>query len=404
LRNTERRTYFDKENKQVTRDVFTEFKKPWNNFTIDTQKELEKIVVSFKQNLRVINKTTNKYYAYDNGKKVLKKQEKGDGRTVRKPLHKDTVFAKVYLLNETKEITLQKALEKVNELKDVNIIVDKALREKIKEYYKENNIDINLALKDEYLKNNPRIKIFEIQTATRKSLDTSFTEKIIKESVTDNGIQKILLNHLLIEKNNPEIAFSPEGIEKMNKNIIKLNDEKYHQPIYKVRKYESFGNKFQVGTTGNKRDKYVEAEKGTNLFFAVYVNKEGKRSYETIPLNIAIKRMKQGLNAVPERNDKGDDLLFYLSPNDLVYVPTEKENGHTIDWKNLDKEQLNRIYKMVSCTGNQCFFIRHNVATSIVNKVEFSPLNKMEKNIDEMMIKECCIKLKIDSLGNIKQL
>ena len=405
LRNTEKRTYFDKrENKQVTRDVFTEFKKPWDKFMDDARKELEKIVVSFKQNLRIINKTTNKYYTYDNGKKILKKQEKGDSRVIRKPLHKDTIFAKVYLLHKTREMTLQKALEKVKELKDVNIIVEKMLRKKIAEYFIENDIDINLALKDEYLKSNQRIKVFEIQTASRKSLDTSFTEKIIKESVTDTGIQKILLKHLLIEKNNPEVAFSPEGIEKMNKNIIKLNDEKYHQPIYKVRKYESLGNKFQVGITGNKRDKYVEAEKGTNLFFAIYVDKDGKRSYETIPLNIVIKRMKQGLNAVPERNDKEDDLLFYLSPNDLVYVPTEKENGHTIDWNNLDKEQLNRIYKMVSCTGNQCFFIRHSVATSIVNKVEFSPLNKMEKSIDEVMIKECCIKLKIDRLGCIKQL
>ncbi len=30
------------------------------------------------------------------------------------------------------------------------------------------------------------------------------------------------------------------------------------------------GNKFSVGLTGNKKDKYVEAEKGTNLFFAIY--------------------------------------------------------------------------------------------------------------------------------------
>ncbi|MDR2594793.1 MAG: hypothetical protein LBC87_08505 [Fibromonadaceae bacterium] len=405
LRNTEKKTYFDKKkNKQVTRDVFTEFKKPWDKFTDDARKELEKIVISFKQNLRIINKTTNKYYAYDNGKKILKKQEKGDSRVIRKPLHKDTIFAKVYLLNETREMTLQKALEKVKELKDINIIVEKMLRKKIAEYFIENDIDINLALKDEYLKSNPRIKVFEIQTAVRKSLDTSFTEKIIKESVTDIGIQKILLNHLLIEKSNPEVAFSPEGIEKMNKNIIELNDKKYHQPIYKVRKYESLGNKFQVGTTGNKRDKYVEAEKGTNLFFAIYMDKNGKRFYETISLNIIIERMKQGLNIVPEKNDKGNELLFYLSPNDLVYVPMEKENVHTIDWNNLDKEQLNRIYKMVSCTGNQCFFIRHSVATSIVNKVEFSPLNKMEKSIDEVMIKECCIKLKIGRLGNIKQL
>ena len=36
----------------------------------------------------------------------------------------------------------------------------------------------------------------ELLVAVRKNLDTGFTEKKIRESVTDTGIQKILLNHL----------------------------------------------------------------------------------------------------------------------------------------------------------------------------------------------------------------
>lgn len=52
------------------------------------------------------------------------------------------------------------------------------------------------------------------------------------------------------------------------------------------------GNKFQVGQTGNKKDKYVEAA-GTNLFFAVYEDKNNKRSYETIPLNEVIERQNK---------------------------------------------------------------------------------------------------------------
>lgn len=67
-----------------------------------------------------------------------------------------------------------------------------------------------------------------------------------------------------------------------------------HLPIFKVRVYETIGNKFSVGVKGNKKDKYVEAAKGTNLFFAIYVDENGIRSYETIPLNIVIERLKQG--------------------------------------------------------------------------------------------------------------
>lgn len=60
--------------------------------------------------------------------------------------------------------------------------------------------------------------------------------------------------------NNPEQAFSPEGIEQMNKNITSLNNGKFHQPIYKVRTYEQ-ADKFAVGQTGNKSTKFVEAAK-----------------------------------------------------------------------------------------------------------------------------------------------
>ena len=146
--------------------------------------------------------------------------------------------------------------------------------------------------------------------------------------------------------------------------------------------------------------KYVEAAKGTNLFFGVYQGK-GKRTYATIPLNEVIERQKQGLPSVPERNEKGEPLLFSLSPNDLVYVPMEGEIAETIDFNNLSKEQKERIYKTVSFTGNQCFFVQEAVASPIVNKMEYSPLNKMERSIVGIMIKEVCIKLKVDRLGNI---
>jgi CRISPR-associated endonuclease Csn1 len=163
------------------------------------------------------------------------------------------------------------------------------------------------------------------------------------------------------------------------------------------------GSKFALGESGNKKDKYVEAAKGTNLYFAIYESNDGKRSYDSIPLNIVIERLKQGLTEVPEINEEGKNLLFYLSPNDLVYVPVkdERENIFTINPKTFNKEQKTNIYKVVSFTGNQIFFVRHEIATSIINKAEFSTLNKMERSIDGTMIKEVCLKLNIDRLGNI---
>ena len=64
----------------------------------------------------------------------------------------------------------------------------------------------------------------------------------------------------------------------------------------------------------------------------------------------------------------------------------------------IDKE---RVYKMVSSNKFQAFFINERVASAIQDKFEFSPLNKMERAITGEMIKETCIPLKVDRLGNI---
>lgn len=195
--------------------------------------------------------------------------------------------------------------------------------------------------------------------------------------MTDTGIQKILLRHLEANDNKPELAFSPEGIEEMNKNIVQLNNGRFHQPIYKVRIYETKGLKFNIGTTGAKTTKFVEAAQGTNLFFAVYLDSDGKRNYESVPLNIVVERLKQGMSPVPETNENGDRLLFHLSPNDFVYVPTEEE---------LESGRVNmpidnsRIYKMVSASGSQCFFVPYFIASPIVPTTELGANNKSERS------------------------
>ena len=350
----------DKKEKQEERDTLRErlcikkynnrsegnyswiFKKPWNTFTQEVRATLEGMVVSFKQNLRVINKATNYYerWVEENGKYIKKmvKQE-GTNWAIRKPLHEETISGKIYLDRE-------------------------------------------------------KITKNDILTATRKTVDSSFDEKRIKK-ITDTGIQKILLNYLEY-KGSPEIAFSPEGLEELNKNLSIYNDGKPHKPIYKVRIYEKGSGRFALGEKDRKYRKYVQG--APNLYFGIYQGKD-KRSFATIPLNEVIERQKQGLSSVPEYNEKGDPLLFNLSPNDLVYVPIEGEIIEDINFRNLSKEQKERIYKIVSFTKGRVYGIPNRVAISIVNKMEYTQLNKIEF-IKE---KEVCIKLKVDRLGNISK-
>ncbi|RRD75954.1 type II CRISPR RNA-guided endonuclease Cas9 [Alloprevotella sp. OH1205_COT-284] len=394
-----------------------QIRKPWETFTQDAEAALRGIVVSFKNNIRILNKATNRYEHYDEeGKKKLRTQ-KGEAKAVRKPLHKDTVYGKVNLKRKG-TVTFAKALE------NIPAIVDKDLRHRLLELsqqgYDKNQLQAYFKKQNYQFKERDVTKV-EIWTfsddkeplvATRKAVDTTFDKKTI-EKITDTGIQKILLNFLEYKGGDPALAFSPEGITEMNANIASFNNGKPHQPIKKVRLFEPLGQKFCVGQKGNKKSKFVEAQKGTNLYFAIYEDSEGKRHYATIPLNEVIERLKQGLSPVPNQNESGVPLKFWLSPDDLVYVPTPEEQDSQTDIKKLDKS---RIYKMVSSTGKSCLFVPHIVTKAIQNKVEFEALNKMERAIhleaycaeklpvnlpEAPMIKAVCWKLEVDRLGNI---
>ena len=403
------------------KEIAREFLKPWETFTTDAKTALENIIVSFKQNQRVINKTTNHYqHSDENGKIVSTKQEKGDNWAIRKQMHKDTVFGEVNL-RFIKTVALNEALKNPKRIinKDFKLKICELLSEGkdakfIKKYLEENKdvwSDINPAkIEIYYFTNETNDRYF----ATRKPLDTSFNRKKIEESVTDTGIQKILLAHLEAKGGDPELAFSPDGVDEMNRNIVALNNGKFHQPIQKVRVYEK-ADKFAVGQTGNKSSKFVEAAKGTNLFFAIFstekINKEtgeteNVRSYFTIPLNVMIDCQKKygsqwenNIEAyLKENNLVSNDvkLLFILSPNDLVYLPTKAELVDRINV--IDKS---RIYKIVSFTGNRLYSIPFTMAKSIVDKMEYTQLNKLEFTDEKESIKEICVPIKVDRIGNI---
>lgn len=404
------------------------FKLPWPNFPKEAKTALERAIISFKQNVRVINKANNKTWKWvqkKNGdfKKELVKQTKGDSWAIRKSLHKETVSGAVQIKRIRKgESTLNYYLDKPD------LIVDKQIKEKVKYLHGVFLGDVKKIrehLRDQPLKINKKkvdkIKVFEWTdgaTATRTPLSDKLTRKQL-DAITDTGIQTILNNHVrnYLDKDGKEqfsLAFSQEGIEALNANIVALNNGKRHKPIRNVRIYE-VGKKFSVSDNEKsaKSTKYVEAAKGTNLFFAIYWDdKKQKRVFETIAFNEVVEYQKQRATLskevmketpfIPVKLDLGQ-FIFSLSPNDLVFVPTDDEilNPNFVNISNLTNEQVSRIYKMVSCTGARGFFIKSNVATSIYNKVEFSALNKMERDIEGVMIKERCWKLEVDRLGNV---
>lgn len=440
-----------------SRKVAKEFLKPWESFTTDAQSALEGIVVSFKQNLRVINNTVNRYqhFVIEDGrkKKRMIKQENGESWAIRKSMHKDTGWGEINLRLE-EEISIKEAI------KQPKRIADSELKQKVLDLQKL-NYDDKAIIKyfndntDEWPEAQKKVKVYyysqekknkdgEVKVhyyATRFLSDlvgyfanvTKYEDAVKKiNGITDTGIRKILMAHLESKDNNPTLAFSADGIDEMNNNIVTLNNGKQHKPIYKVRRFES-GNKFAIGVKGCKSKKFVEADKGTNLFFAIFtlemLNKKTNeinkvRSYLTIPLKIMIDCQKEYGRAwqsniesyLKKKKLVADEakLLFILSPNDLVYLPTidELKNGINV----IDK---NRIYKFVDPYGDKGAFVPYsssNVLFSMNNaeqvkmgisypiQDEFGVGSQASKNpraITGEMIKEICVPIKVDRLGNI---
>ena len=376
--------------------------KPWPTLTQDVSEALRHIVVSFKHQVRVINRASNYMERYDeSGRKRLFPQTGAKQWAIRKSLHKDTVFGHVNL-RRTKAVAFNAALDQVPQ------IVDRHLRHQIRQLLTQGldkkEIKAWFAERD-YVFSGQSVKKVEVyyftdekeaMVAVRKPLDASFTESTIAK-ITDTGIQRILRNYLAACDGNPELAFSPEGIEQLNSHIAQYNGGKDHKPILRVRLCEPMGEKFAIGESGNKARKYAEAQKGTNLYLGVYEKEDGQRSVTTIPLRIVVERLKQGLPPVPDADPQGAKLRFWLSPNDLVYLPTEDERQSP----SIEKLDVHRIYKFVSSTKNRAFFLPHHIATIIKDGVEFQAMNKIEITEDKLKISTSCWKLEVDRLGNI---
>lgn len=180
------------------------FKKPWETFTQDVSGVLEGIIVSFKQNLRIITKMSNYYTHYVDGKKVIDKQTKGDSWAIRKSMHKATVSGLISL-QKCKQVKLSVALEQWQNIADKDL--RKEIANLIKLYHKFDKKLFIKYFKDRDYKLNGRdisnVRIYyytgtsgkESITATRVAIDESFDTKKI-ESISDSGIQKIMLAHL----------------------------------------------------------------------------------------------------------------------------------------------------------------------------------------------------------------
>lgn len=435
-----------------------------------TIKALEDIIVSFKKKNKVVTQATNKIDKWElvDGqiKKVKVKQsdirrEKGNKKnwSVRKKIHKDTLYGQSKLIDYTEVLPINIALQ------NICLIVNGKLKKKINDFKSQglNDLHIEKELQDNGIS---KIEIFKLYVKSRfkGEIDTTFNEKRF-ESITDISIRRILKNHLNQEKYQnqfddtnkaikpEELAFSAQGIKEMNDNIEGLNNGKKHKPIYKISSFEIEGEKFNVGELIHKRKRYAETADGANVYCGIYQkeNEYGNRKAETPKIKDSIQSIINAEEFPLEKtmivNQKIYDLRFILEPNDLVYLPTEeeieiiKQSGNAqfllsrITQVSTNKKRIFRFNNATKSTlrftpftasspiiqltnANLKNIKQHSQDNGIKNlsiKNEFGGIgdistitretvdNRLSNN-DDLQIKDYCLKLEVDKLGMVKNL
>lgn len=436
---------------QDTRDKFFKDKKdsirkiemPWNGFAEDAKKEIEKIIVALKPRDSLV---------------IQKNKSNELSLKVRGPLHQSTLYGELngeacYRIPLT---TLAKKSTLVNIEKIVNPFLKLVIKNHFvikynkvsKEAFSAEGIDeLNKTLRDRKKKN----KKGEIVNAPHPPIDSikiyfkSQNEKInisklgskninlnqTIERLLDEELKGEIKNHLLNFENNPIKAFSKAGLIIFNSSKTKQVKTIELAPINEEEENEESDNANNEKQTLQKLDRkksfndslYVKT--GGNYCFAV-LEKEGKRIFDIISFFDATNIIKYEFDNsenkdlfnkekvlknyfLSKEQNKGATILFLLKQNDMVYLPNKEEevpkdlnNEECKAFWNDKENRSKNIHSVVKFSGKTIYFIKHDIAKVIENKVELDSQNCYEF-FNNISIKNNCIPIKIDRLGNISK-
>lgn len=397
---------------------------------------LNNTTTSFKTNKFPIRKTSNKYWSYktesgelnnSNGipKKTLIKQLTDENRkrniAIRKGMHDEIPYGERYYDFELKELT-----SAIKSEKDFENIYDENLKARLLDLFYNSNEDIKVLfakMKKENENAFPKKAFFWSEAKIKLSISRKsiigLNEKQIDKIVCPE-IYRDILEHI---KNFETIdeAMSAYGIEEFNRNR-KI-------PVKKVTFGESGDGRYMLGASEFKKSTR-KMVKGVN--YSLFIDRDEKL-VKTISLKSLIDKKDVTNNFESETG-------FHLLPNDLVYA--------TSDENNTDFNNLSKIYQFVNSTGETANFSPVNIASAIwdygfpVSKKEEKEYNfkllekgnfnsdkdkplkneiglgsKQNKHTREFIyniedrinafkgetIRDFCIKLKVDRLGNISK-
>lgn len=389
---------------------------------------LNNTITSYKTSKSPIRKTTNKYESYKNSsgelnlvdgipKKGILKQLTDDNHkrniAIRQSMHDEIPYGQKFYDFELKSIS-----KTIKKFEDIDKLYDQDLKVRLIDIYHNSNEDLKLFFenikKDEEIPENAffwldiPIKL----SITRKSL-VGLNKKQI-EKIVSPEIYNEVINHIKSVGDLDE-AMSASGIEEFN--------SKREIPIRKVTLGESGDGRYILGQNTFKKSQ-GKMVKGAN--YALHIDRLNNK-VNTVSLKSFIENST--LYQDSDSNEK-----FNLVANDLVCISSD------------DIMDVNSIYQFVNSTGETANFVPVNIANPIWD-FGFPSIRKEEKEYNQRLnekgnfesdknkplkneiglgtnenkhrrefiydvndrlnafkgrtIRDYCIKLKIDRLGNI---
>ena len=252
----------------------------------------------------------------------------------------------------------------------------------------------------------------------------SIVAKYIKDGKDSNSSIDVFVRGRSIDNKqimqNPQIAFSADGIKALNENMEELNNGKRHKPVYKVQMVQALGKMFPISEPESnkpviaKNNQYVISDSGSNNFCGIYKSAEGKTKIYVPSLRATIDSYRNDENLFPERHP--DDISYYysftISPLDLVYMPTEDEKeSHNISGV-LDYSRILVVNDFND--AGKVYFRPYSFANAIAEKEVDYRIDEKGKLIgsfsdktasfEGLSIRDNCVPIKVDRLGNIIEL
>jgi CRISPR-associated endonuclease Csn1 len=440
-------------NTAIKEDVksLRQFKLPWVGFKEDTRTALESLIVSIKNKRKLATNKKHIYIIKKNGVKTVVEQEKGDNLVIRGKLHKEGLIGEACILKKEEDIKaiIKNCFDKNCFLLDKlnSTVVHEHQKATLLARFESHNFDLKAILLS--LDKNPltdvstgkilrgitvqenkyavkcafdeTLSLVRLRNIISQDLKKDIIEHIVEENaqlVVDKIPNAVIISEEMFYSKNDETdkllvkaienALNTEGVIRFNdKRKVKdrLNllpnskDKKRYFPVHKLRVFEDAGK--LVGETNNIKlghKRHAKSEENYCVAFYIDLRTGVRHKFAKISFFDAVTKIRL---REPLFQKIPDCRLFTLYKGDLVYVPRKDEKINQIDWKN-HKTLFDRIYK-VTQTGNQMYFVPHNMATVITNKVEYGSQNALEIITEEdgqkTKIAEVCIKLKVDRLG-----